>query len=64
MSYDDLMQMYRSGQIDRRALLRGLAGFPGVSEATVYGVHVPGAEGRAGMASLVVEEGVALSARC
>ncbi|MDF3042092.1 MAG: hypothetical protein K0Q71_4798, partial [Thermomicrobiales bacterium] len=25
MSYDDLMQMYRSGQIDRRALLRGLA---------------------------------------
>ena len=25
MSYDDLMQKYRSGQIDRRALLRGLA---------------------------------------
>ena len=27
---------------------------PGVAEATVYGVTVPGAEGRAGMASLVI----------
>jgi fatty-acyl-CoA synthase len=27
----------------------------GVREASVYGVHVPGAEGRAGMASLVVD---------
>ncbi|MBV9636856.1 MAG: long-chain-acyl-CoA synthetase [Methylobacteriaceae bacterium] len=27
--------------------------FPGVREATVYGVRVPGAEGRAGMAALV-----------
>ena len=33
-----------------------LAVFPGVTEAVVYGVHVPGAEGRAGMASLVVDE--------
>ncbi|MGH6672754.1 MAG: long-chain-acyl-CoA synthetase [Xanthobacteraceae bacterium] len=30
-----------------------IAGFPGVSEATVYGVAVPGSEGAAGMATLV-----------
>ena len=32
-----------------------LASFPDVQEATVYGVAVEGQEGRAGMASLVVE---------
>jgi len=32
-----------------------LAGFPGVLEATVYGVKVADQDGRAGMASLVVE---------
>jgi fatty-acyl-CoA synthase len=31
-----------------------LAAIPGILEANVYGVHVPGAEGRAGMAALVV----------
>ena len=31
-----------------------LSGCPGVKEAEVYGVEVPGAEGRAGMAALVV----------
>jgi fatty-acyl-CoA synthase len=30
--------------------------FPGIREANVYGVRIPGAEGRAGMAALVVEE--------
>ena len=30
-----------------------ITGFPGVREANVYGVEVPGAEGRAGMASIV-----------
>ena len=29
--------------------------FPGVKEANVYGVRVPGADGRVGMAALVVE---------
>lgn len=33
-----------------------LATCPGVREANVYGVEVPGADGRAGMASLVVAE--------
>ena len=30
--------------------------FPGIKEANVYGVRVPGAEGRAGMAALVAED--------
>jgi fatty-acyl-CoA synthase len=34
---------------------------PGIQEANVYGVHVPGAEGRAGMAALVVDKDFAVS---
>jgi fatty-acyl-CoA synthase len=34
-----------------------LTGCPGVAHAAVYGVSVPGADGRAGMASLVVADG-------
>ena len=37
-----------------------LTGFPAVKEANVYGVQVPGAEGRAGMAALVVGDGLDL----
>ncbi len=37
-----------------------LMGAPGVVEATVYGVAVPGHDGRAGMAALVVDGGFAL----
>ena len=37
-----------------------ITGFPGIKEANVYGVSVPGAEGRAGMAALVVENGLDL----
>lgn len=33
-----------------------LTGFPGVVEASVYGVAVPGTEGRAGMVSMLVED--------
>ena len=33
-----------------------ITGFPGVREANVYGVAVPGTEGRAGMASLVLDD--------
>jgi fatty-acyl-CoA synthase len=33
-----------------------LAAFPGILDVTVYGVAVPGAEGRAGMAVIVVDE--------
>jgi fatty-acyl-CoA synthase len=34
-----------------------LLGAPGVKQANVYGVAAPGADGRAGMAALVVDEG-------
>jgi fatty-acyl-CoA synthase len=37
-----------------------ITGIPGVKEANVYGVRVPGMEGRAGMAALVVENGLDL----
>ncbi len=39
-----------------------LAGCPGVLEACVYGVGVPGAEGRAGMAAIVTDEDFDLAA--
>lgn len=44
---------------------RALAGYPGVEQAVVYGVEVPGADGRAGMASLSLAgtfDGAALAA--
>ena len=43
MSYDDLIQMYRSGQIDRRALLRGLAALaaPALGAAVVAESAIP-----------------------
>jgi fatty-acyl-CoA synthase len=39
-----------------------LSVFPGVKEANVYGVEVPGGEGKAGMAALVTDAGFDLSA--
>ena len=39
-----------------------LASFPAVREAIVYGVAVPGADGRAGMAALVADPGLDLAA--
>ncbi len=39
-----------------------LAAVPGILEANVYGVSVPGLDGRAGMASLVVDGAFSLSA--
>jgi fatty-acyl-CoA synthase len=36
--------------------------FPGVKEANVYGVRLPGVEGRAGMAAVVAEDGLDLDA--
>jgi fatty-acyl-CoA synthase len=39
-----------------------LGGAPGVEQAVVYGVEIPGAEGRAGMAALVVNAAFSLPA--
>jgi fatty-acyl-CoA synthase len=42
-----------------------ICAFPGVKHANVYGVTIPGTEGRAGMALLVAEPGLDLQAlRC
>jgi len=38
-----------------------IGAYPGVQAANVYGVAVPGSEGRAGMAALVVDEGFDLA---
>jgi fatty-acyl-CoA synthase len=39
-----------------------ICAFPGVRHANVYGVAIPGAEGRCGMAALVTEDGMDLPA--
>jgi fatty-acyl-CoA synthase len=39
-----------------------ISAFPGILEATVYGVTLPGTDGRGGMAALVADEGLDLAA--
>ena len=39
-----------------------ICAFPGVKQANVYGVAIPGADGRAGMATLVADKGLDLTA--
>ncbi len=39
-----------------------ITGFPGITDATVYGVAVPGCEGRAGMAAVVCAGEIDLAA--
>ena len=39
-----------------------ICAFPGVKEATVYGVTIPGTDGRAGMAALVTDRDLDLAA--
>ena len=39
-----------------------IGAFPGITEATVYGVTIPGADGRAGMATLVTDDALDLAA--
>ncbi len=51
---------WKGENVSTTEVAEALAVFPGVREANVYGVAVPGHEGRAGMAALVVEEGWSL----
>ncbi len=39
-----------------------ICGFPGIREANVYGVAIPGTDGRAGMATIVTDDGLDLAA--
>lgn len=45
---------WKGENVSTNEVAERLTGCPGVKEANVYGVEVPGAEGRAGMAGLVV----------
>ncbi len=45
---------WRGENVSTNEVAEVLNTFPDIAEATVYGVEVPGAEGRAGMASLVL----------
>jgi fatty-acyl-CoA synthase len=48
---------WKSENVSTQEVAEALAGFPGLEIANVYGVEVPGAEGRAGMAALALREG-------
>jgi fatty-acyl-CoA synthase len=41
---------------------QAICGFPGIKDANVYGVTIPGTEGRAGMATIVAGDGLDLAA--
>ena len=45
---------WKSENVSTQEVADALAGFPGLESANVYGVVVPGTEGRAGMAALVL----------
>lgn len=45
---------WKSENVSTQEVAEALGGFPGLEIANVYGVRVPGAEGRAGMAALVL----------
>jgi fatty-acyl-CoA synthase len=53
---------WKGENVSTREVADLLAQAPGVREAAVYGVAVPGTEGRAGMAALVEDEGFDLAA--
>jgi fatty-acyl-CoA synthase len=46
---------WKGENVSTGEVAESLAAFPGVREANVYGVRMPGREGRAGMAALVAE---------
>jgi fatty-acyl-CoA synthase len=47
---------WKSENVSTQEVAEALAGFPGLEIANVYGVRVPGREGRAGMAALVLRD--------
>jgi fatty-acyl-CoA synthase len=51
---------WKGENVSTEEVARALDAFPTVAQSVVYGVEVPGAEGRAGMAALVLRGGEAL----
>ena len=54
---------WKSENVSTQEVAEALAGLPGLAIANVYGVRVPGAEGRAGMAALVLDGGADFDGR-
>jgi fatty-acyl-CoA synthase len=50
---------WKGENVSTQEVAEQLSGFPGLQLVNVYGVEVPGSDGRAGMAALVLEPGVA-----
>jgi fatty-acyl-CoA synthase len=53
---------WKGENVSTSEVTAAITAFPGVTDAAVFGVQVPGAEGRAGMAALVVESAFDLGA--
>jgi len=53
---------WKGENVSTMEVVAAISSFPGVLEAIVYGVQVPLAEGRAGMAAVVAPEGIDLAA--
>jgi fatty-acyl-CoA synthase len=53
---------WKGENVSTEEVSRALDAFPTVAQSVVYGVEVPGSEGRAGMAALVLRDGAALDA--
>ena len=54
---------WKSENVSTQEVAEALEGFPGLEVANVYGVPVPGAEGRAGMAALVLRDPASFDGR-
>ncbi len=54
---------YKGENVSTTEVQEQLVRAPGIAEATVYGVEVPGREGRAGMAAVVLEDGARFDGR-
>lgn len=54
---------WKSENVSTQEVAEALSGFPELEIANVYGVRVPGAEGRAGMAALVLRAGTGFDGR-
>jgi fatty-acyl-CoA synthase len=48
---------WKGENVSTSEVTAAITSFPGIKDANVYGVHVPGREGRAGMAAVVCEGG-------
>ncbi len=54
---------WKSENVSTQEVAEQISGFPGIDFINVYGVEVPGEEGRAGMAAIVLSDGTGFDAR-